>query len=146
MTSYSIGSEHLSLSVLQHIIADDLTLSLSEDAERAINNCRKYLNRKISDTSSPIYGINTGFGYLQNVIIPNEQLSQLQHNLLLSHACGTGDFVPAEIIKLMLLLKIQSLAFGNSGINLSTVERLVFMYNNNVLPVIYTQGSLGASG
>lgn len=146
MTSYSIGSERLSLSVLQHIIADDLTLSLSEDAERAINNCRKYLNQKISDTSSPIYGINTGFGYLQNVIIPNGQLSQLQHNLLLSHACGTGDFVPAEIIKLMLLLKIQSLAFGNSGINLSTVERLVFMYNNNVLPVIYTQGSLGASG
>lgn len=146
MTSYSIGSERLSLSVLQHIIADDLTLSLSEDAERAINNCRKYLNQKISDTRSPIYGINTGFGYLQNVIIPNEQLSQLQHNLLLSHACGTGDFVPAEIIKLMLFLKIQSLAFGNSGINLSTVERLVFMYNNNVLPVIYTQGSLGASG
>ncbi len=146
MTSHSICSERLSLSVIQHIISEELPLSLSEKSKSAIIKCRNYLDKKLSETGSPIYGINTGFGYLQNVIIPDDQLSLLQHNLLLSHACGTGDHVPKEIIKLMLLLKIQSLAYGHSGINLQTVERLIFMYNNNVLPVIYTQGSLGASG
>jgi histidine ammonia-lyase len=94
----------------------------------------------------PIYGINTGFGSLCNVIISDENLSQLQENLVKSHACGTGDEVPQEIVKIMLLLKIQSLSYGNSGVQLQTVERLVDFFNNDILPVIYTQGSLGASG
>ena len=66
--------------------------------------------------------------------------------MVLSHACGTGEEVPAEIVKIMLLLKVQSLAFGYSGVQLKTVERLTEMFNNNVLPVVYQQGSLGASG
>lgn len=94
----------------------------------------------------PIYGINTGFGSLCNVKISNENLSQLQENLVKSHACGTGDEVPAAIVKIMLLLKIQSLSYGHSGVQLLTVERLIDFYNNDILPVIYTQGSLGASG
>lgn len=146
MTSYPIGSKRLTLSDLQHIIAEGLHLSMSSGAEEAILKCRSYLNQKLAESDEAIYGINTGFGYLQNVVIPDDQLTLLQHNLLLSHACGTGEFVPKEIIKLMILLKIQSLAYGNSGISLQVVERLIRMFNHNVLPVIYTQGSLGASG
>lgn len=94
----------------------------------------------------PIYGITTGFGSLCNISIDKDQLSQLQKNLVMSHACGTGERVPAEIVKLMLLLKIQSLSYGNSGVQLETVQRLVDFFNNDVLPVVFQQGSLGASG
>lgn len=94
----------------------------------------------------PIYGINTGFGSLYNVKINSANLTKLQENLMKSHACGTGDMVPKEIVKLMLLLKIQSLSYGHSGSQLETVNRLIDYYNNDVLPVVYTQGSLGASG
>ena len=146
MNTYSVGSEHLSLSLLKKITREHYQISLSEKAVAAIENCRSFLDRKLTDTSAPVYGINTGFGYLQNVVVPNGKLTLLQHNLLLSHACGTGDKVPREIVKLMLLLKVQSLAYGNSGVSLQTVERLIYMYNHDVLPVIYTQGSLGASG
>ena len=93
-----------------------------------------------------IYGINTGFGSLYGQKISNDDLGQLQRNLVMSHACGLGDEVPCELVRLILLLKIQSLSYGNSGVNQSTVERLIDMYNNRVLPVIYEQGSLGASG
>jgi histidine ammonia-lyase len=122
------------------------TIELGEDVKSLIINCRKYLDNKISNTDELFYGINTGFGFLQNVKIEKNQLETLQENLIKSHACGMGDLVPVEIVKWMLLLKIKSLSFGNSGVQLITVERLVEMYNKNILPVIYTQGSLGASG
>ena len=146
MNTYSIGSDRLSLSVIQQILEESQHLILSEKAETAVIKCRDFLDVKLSDSSAPVYGINTGFGYLQNVIVPDDKLTQLQHNLLLSHACGTGDLVPSEIVKLMLLLKIQSLSYGHSGVSIKTIERLIYMFNNNILPVIYTQGSLGASG
>ena len=146
MNIYSVGSEHLTLSLLKKITGDHYQLQLSERAIAAIVKCRDFLDQKIAKSASPVYGINTGFGYLQNVIVPNDKLTLLQHNLLVSHACGTGELVPEEIVRLMLLLKVQSLAYGNSGISLQTVERLIYMYNHDVLPVIYTQGSLGASG
>lgn len=146
MNSYSIGSEYLSLSLLKRIINNSCRIELSDRASEDISRCRSYLENKLLESPVPIYGINTGFGYLQNVIVPDDKLTKLQHNLLLSHACGTGELVPREIIKLMLLLKVQSLSYGNSGVTLATVERLIYMYNNDVLPVVYTQGSLGASG
>lgn len=111
-----------------------------------IENCRRYLNEKIKSHDTPIYGINTGFGSLYNVKISSENLTKLQDNLVMSHACGIGDMVPNEIVKLMLLLKIQSLSYGHSGVQLQTVNRLVDFYNKDILPIIYTQGSLGASG
>lgn len=141
-----ISSEVLSLETLQEIIAYHKTLALSEEAKINIQKCREYLDKKMASHDAPIYGINTGFGSLCNVKISNENLSQLQENLVKSHACGTGEEVPHEIVKIMLLLKIQSLSYGNSGVQLITVERLVDFYNNDVLPVIYNQGSLGASG
>lgn len=146
MNTYFVGSEHLSLSLIKNIIQDNYQLALSEKAVNAVSSCRTYLDNKLTESALPVYGINTGFGYLQNVIVPHDKLSLLQRNLLVSHACGTGELVPTEIVKLMLLLKVQSLAYGNSGVSLQTVERLVQMYNHDVLPVIYTQGSLGASG
>lgn len=144
--SHYISTEVLALETLQEIISEHKSLALSEEAKINIQQCRDYLDQKMASNETPIYGINTGFGSLCNVKISNEHLSQLQENLVKSHACGTGDEVPQEIVKLMLLLKIQSLSYGNSGVQLQTVERLVDFYNNDILPIVYTQGSLGASG
>lgn len=144
--SHYISSEVLQLDTLQEIISQNKQIGLSEDAKINIQKCREYLDAKMESHDAPIYGINTGFGSLCNVIISNENLSQLQENLVKSHACGTGEEVPHDIVKIMLLLKIQSLSYGHSGVQLVTVERLVDFYNNDILPVIYNQGSLGASG
>ena len=141
-----ISTEVLSLEKVQEIVSYHKSLELSDEAKVNIQKCRDYLDKKMARHSKPIYGINTGFGSLCNVKISNENLSRLQENLVKSHSCGTGDEVPNEIVKLMLLLKIQSLSYGHSGIQLQTVERLIDFYNNDILPVIYTQGSLGASG
>ena len=144
--SHYISSEVLTLERLQEIIGQHKKLELSEEARINIQKCREYLDNKMAANETPIYGINTGFGSLCNVKISNENLTQLQENLVKSHACGTGDEVPSEIVKIMLLLKIQSLSYGHSGVQLQTVERLLDFYNNDILPVVYTQGSLGASG
>ncbi len=146
MTAYQIGVDRLTILAIQEIIHSSKSIALSAIAEEKIIKCRKYLDDKMSRTKDPIYGINTGFGYLQNVKVAADQLTQLQHNLLLSHACGTGNEVPKPIVKLMLLLKIQSLSYGHSAIALTTIQRLVDFYNHDILPVVYTQGSLGASG
>ena len=144
--THYISTELLSLESLEEIISHHKELSLSEEAKINIQKCRDYLDKKMASQSDAIYGINTGFGSLCNVKISNENLSKLQENLVKSHSCGTGEEVPSHIVKLMLLLKIQSLSYGHSGIQLQTVERLIAFYNNDILPVIYTQGSLGASG
>lgn len=144
--THYISSDVLSLETLQQIVGHHKSLALSEEARINIAKCREYLDDKMAQEQSPIYGINTGFGSLYNIKIDNENLTQLQENLVMSHACGTGPEVPHEIVKLMLLLKIQSLSYGNSGVQLATVDRLIDFYNNDVLPVIYEQGSLGASG
>ena len=141
-----ISTDILSLEVVQEIISHNKTIELSQEARINIQKCRDYLDEKMKSYETPIYGINTGFGSLCNVKISNENLSQLQENLVKSHACGTGEEVPSEIVKLMLLLKIQSLSYGYSGVQLATVLRLIDFYNNDILPIIYTQGSLGASG
>lgn len=146
MTVYEVGVNRLTISAIQEIINSSQSIALSAVAKEKIIKCRQYLDDKMSKAKDPIYGINTGFGYLQNVKVESDQLTQLQHNLLLSHACGTGNEVPKPIVKLMLLLKIQSLSYGHSAIALTTVQRLVDFYNRDILPVVYTQGSLGASG
>ncbi|CAM3407825.1 histidine ammonia-lyase [Aequorivita lipolytica] len=144
--THYISSEILDLSIIRDITENHKTLALSEEAQLNIKKAREYLIHKMKDNETPVYGINTGFGSLCNVKISSENLSQLQENLVMSHACGTGEFVPKPIIKLMLLLKIQSLSYGYSGVQIETVERLIDFYNNDILPVIYSQGSLGASG
>ena len=144
--THYISNNTLSLEELNTIIEENHTLALSEEAIANINKCREYLDHKMQTETNPIYGINTGFGSLYSVKISTEDLTTLQENLMKSHACGTGDEVPHSIVKIMLLLKIKSLCYGNSGVQLVTVERLIDFYNHNILPVVYTQGSLGASG
>ena len=131
-------------SLLQFLHAEKI--SLSDASKHRIQHCRDYLNRKMSESDELYYGINTGFGYLQNVRVDNAQLEQLQSNLIQSHACGMGDEVPQEIVRYMLALKARSLSYGHSGVQLITVQRLLDMFNHHVHPVVYTQGSLGASG
>ena len=145
-TIHQISREVLELQTVNDILFENRKIALSDDAKIKITNCRKYLDERMCNQDEPIYGINTGFGSLYNVKISKDKLTQLQENLVMSHACGIGEKVPNEIVKLMLLLKIQSLSYGNSGVQLSTVERLVDFYNRDILPIIYTQGSLGASG
>ncbi len=141
-----ISSAVLDLPTLFEIIQQEKKLDLSDEARINIERSRNYLDKKMSQNDKPIYGINTGFGSLCNVKISRENLTQLQENLVMSHACGTGPLVIKPIIKLMLLLKVQSLSYGHSGVALETVQRLINFYNEDVLPVIYEQGSLGASG
>ncbi len=146
MSIYRISTEEIFIENLEEILEPGKKIALSEESKASITACRNYLNRKLKEFKEPIYGINTGFGALYNKSVPESSLSELQHNLVMSHACGTGEQVPHEIVKLMLLLKIKGLAFGHSGVQLQTVERLVDFYNEDVLPVVYQQGSLGASG
>lgn len=145
-TFFTISRQPLTIKKLHQISQENLKIKLSDELMKDILLCRSYLDDKIAETDDPIYGINTGFGSLYNIKIDKNQLQQLQENLVMSHACGLGDEVPQHIVKLMLLLKIKSLSFGHSGVQLSTVNRLVDFYNHDILPVVYTQGSLGASG
>lgn len=143
---HKISAAHLTIERVGEIIRKGYKLELSDDARQRIVRCREYLDKKIAETTTPVYGVTTGFGSLCNVSVGADQLAQLQINLMMSHACGTGDRVPNEIVKIMLLLKIQSLSYGYSGCKLDTVERLVDFFNNDIYPVVYMQGSLGASG
>jgi histidine ammonia-lyase len=146
MSTHYINAERLEFVKIKEILSTNSTLELSEKSKTKILNCREFLDRKLQEDKSPIYGINTGFGSLYNHSISETDLEKLQQNLVKSHACGTGEEAPDEIVKLMLLFKIQALSYGNSGIQLETVERLIYFFNNNILPVVYQQGSLGASG
>lgn len=140
-------TKKLSITALSEFLNDDAAkVALSDEAKQAIVKGRTYLEEKIKNSKAPIYGVNTGFGSLCNVIIADNELEKLQENLIKSHACGMGKVVSSHIVKLMLFLKVQSLSYGKSGIQLSTVERLIDLINNNVYPVVYEQGSLGASG
>ena len=141
-----INSERFTIERVKEIIAQNMQLALSEDAIKRIEKCRAYLDNKMETQKEPIYGVTTGFGSLCNISVSKQELSQLQKNLVMSHACGVGDEVPQDVVKLMLLMKIQSLSYGHSGVQLQTVQRLIDFFNNDVYPVVYQQGSLGASG
>lgn len=138
--------EHIrSIEQLKTFVNSSEKLELGEESIAAIEKSHAYISEKIKN-EFVIYGINTGFGSLCNTVIPNKDLSQLQYNLLRSHACGTGEYVPKEIVRLMLVLKVKSLSYGYSGVQLTTVQRLADFYNEGICPVVYQQGSLGASG
>jgi histidine ammonia-lyase len=128
---------------MKEFIIDNDWVSIDQLDEK---KCRAYIDGKVKSHEELIYGVNTGFGSLCNTAIEPHELEQLQKNLVLSHACGIGDEAPDIIVKRMLLLKATGLSHGNSGAQLDTVERLLFFYNNDILPVVYQQGSLGASG
>ncbi len=144
--THEIDHHRLSIAQANELVETGATLQLSEAARTKIQKCREFLDDKIARSEHPIYGINTGFGSLCNTPIGKESLEQLQKNLVMSHACGTGAEVPSHLVKMMLLLKIQGLSYGHSGVTVTTVERLIWHFNNDILPVVYEQGSLGASG
>ena len=144
--NHSISSQTLTLSDLQNLISAETQIELSSESQKKITDCRDYLDRKLATTTQPLYGINTGFGSLYNKNISREDLGRLQENLVASHACGMGPEIPQEIVRLMLFLKVQSLSYGNSGVQLETVQRLADLFNHNIYPCVFEMGSLGASG
>ena len=143
---HKISAGHLTQDKIEEIILNGYKLELSKETRERILHCRQYLDEKVAKSDHPIYGVTTGFGSLCDITIGEEQLSQLQINLMISHACGVGERVPNSIVKIMILLKIQSLSYGYSGCKLDTVERLIDFFNNDIYPIVYTQGSVGASG
>ena len=146
MEFYTITSETLLIDDVSHILNSNFKLKLADPVRENIEKCRNFLDEKLKSSTNIYYGINTGFGSLCDKVISNSDLEQLQKNLVMSHACGMGDEVDPDVVKLMLLLKIKGLSLGHSGVTLELVDRLILMFNNNILPVIYSQGSLGASG
>jgi histidine ammonia-lyase len=144
--TFEISPENLDLEQIEKILNNKTKLSLSKESIKLITLCRNYLDHKLENNTSPIYGITTGFGSLHNKTISKDQLNKLQENLVKSHACGTGPMVREEIVRLMLLLKIHALSFGKSGVQVATVQRLIDFFNEGIIPVVYEQGSLGASG
>jgi histidine ammonia-lyase len=144
--NFEISPAGLQPETLWKILDKNIKLTLSEESIDLISSCRSYLDRKLENNTTPIYGITTGFGSLHKKTISKDQLNKLQENLVMSHACGTGPVVKEEIVRLMLILKIHALSLGKSGVQVSTVQRLIDFFNEGVTPVVYEQGSLGASG
>lgn len=146
MKEFAIDNQWITLDSLETILAENTQLKLTDEVKKTINDCRTYLDEKVAKSDRLIYGVNTGFGSLCDTAVSNNDLEQLQRNLVVSHACGMGERVPDEIVRRMLLLKIFGLSHGASGVQLATVERLVYFFNNDIFPVVFQQGSLGASG
>ena len=146
MNSFVLDNQFISFEDLRSIVKGNHLVTIGQNAIEKITNCREYLDRKIENSEERIYGVNTGFGSLCDTKISKEKLAQLQLNLVRSHACGTGEEVPGSIVKIMLLLKAIGLSHGHSGVQLKTIERLLYFYNHDLIPVVYQQGSLGASG
>ena len=143
---YAIGSSELTYDLIERILKSGTKLVLSEEGRSRIAACREYLDKKTDENTVPIYGVTTGFGSLCNKHISQDELSTLQENLVKSHSCSVGTPVDKVIVKLMLLLKAHALTMGFSGVQVQTVERILDLYNNDVLPVVFDRGSLGASG
>lgn len=146
MKTLVLDHQQFEIDTLFHHIITGSKVQLGDLSRQSILKCREYLNDKMENTDGNIYGINTGFGSLYDQSISKNDLAKLQINLVRSHACGTGAEVPQSIVKTMLLLKAIGLHYGHSGVQVETVERLLFFYNNDIIPVVYEQGSLGASG
>ncbi len=146
MDTHHVCSKDIDFDVVRKILDNGVRLVISDEAREKVTHCRQYLDNRINSHDSPIYGVTTGFGSLCCHSISLSDLSILQRNLVMSHACGMGEEVPEEIVRLMLFLKIQALSHGHSGIRLETLERLVDFFNHGIYPVVYSQGSLGASG
>ena len=144
--THSVGAEKLTLATLGHLLRESPGLVLSAEAVSRIQACRDYLDQALTVPDKTYYGINTGFGALYDIVISPEQIVDLQHNLIRSHACGTGAPVPPFLVRLMLFLKTHNIALGYSGVREAVASRLLYFFNEDILPVVLQQGSLGASG
>ena len=143
---YYVGSGELTFDLIERIINENLKLELAPEAKLRIQKCRDNLDKKIAEAEEPLYGITTGFGALCSKSISSDELGTLQENLIKSHACSVGEEIRPVIIKLMMLLKAHALSLGHSGVQVITVQRILDFFNNDVMPIVYDRGSLGASG
>ena len=143
---YYVGSGELTFELIERIINENLKLELAPEAKERIQKCRDYLDKKTVESAEPLYGITTGFGSLCSKNISQDEVGILQENLIKSHACSVGEEIRPVIIKLMMLLKAHALSLGHSGVQVITVQRILDFFNNDVMPIVYDRGSLGASG
>ncbi|MBU0476114.1 MAG: histidine ammonia-lyase [Bacteroidetes bacterium] len=140
-----LDGKSLTLDGIEKFISSNVKVELTADSKKRVNKARALVDKWVA-TDEVVYGITTGFGEFANVKISQENLEQLQENLIISHSVGVGDPLPPFIVKVMMLLRVNALARGHSGIRLSTLQLLIDMINNNIIPVIPSQGSVGSSG
>jgi len=145
-TIHTISPAPLSFKIIEDILEEKKKLVLSDESVTLIQKSKAFLDQKLAESEDPIYGINTGFGALCDIKVSKAELSKLQENLVVSHACNIGDEIPQDVVRLMLLLKAHALAKGNSAVQLKTVQRILDLFNEDILPEVFEQGSLGASG
>lgn len=145
MSIFRIKPGRLSLSDIETAYRSDVDFTLSEDCLTDIDAAQAAVHH-IIEAGETVYGINTGFGRLAQKRIPSNELQDLQTNLILSHAAGTGPLLEDAVVRLIMLLKVNSLGRGHSGVRLQVIEYLLSMLNEGVVPCIPSQGSVGASG
>ncbi|MCF8262538.1 MAG: histidine ammonia-lyase [Melioribacteraceae bacterium] len=140
-----LDGQSLTLEQIESFLKGNLKVSISTKAKQRINKSRKLVEKWVEE-GEVVYGITTGFGEFANVSISKSDLEQLQENLILSHSAGVGEPLPPFIVKIMMLLRVNALSRGFSGIRYSTLQLLLEMINHNIIPVIPSQGSVGSSG
>ncbi len=145
MTTFYYGEGHLRASTALQICRGERLASISEAAWRKVEYSAATV-QQLAEREAAVYGINTGFGPLCSTKISAEDTAKLQHNLIMSHSVGVGEAVPAEIAKLMLILKVHALCQGYSGIAPATLKRLLWHIEQDIIPLVPEQGSVGASG
>jgi histidine ammonia-lyase len=144
-SAFHYGTDRLTSSLAIAIASGSTKGILAEPAIGKIRQCATYVN-EIVEKNRIVYGINTGFGALAGTVISEADTRTLQYKILQSHSVGVGNAIPPELSKLMLITKAQALAQGFSGVQLETLERIVWHINENVIPVVPEKGSVGASG
>jgi len=145
MKKILLNGSGLSVNDARKIVNNNLTIGLTQNAKSNIKRSRSVIEKWIT-TGEVIYGVTTGFGEFKDVKIPNKDIEQLQHNLIISHSAGVGEALPKNIVRLMLLLRINSLAKGYSGVRQELVEQLIKIFNLGIAAYIPSQGSVGSSG
>jgi histidine ammonia-lyase len=145
MKNFQFGIDNLTVGKVLAIADKSAKAILSGEAIQKINRSRQYV-QQIVKNGETVYGINTGFGVLANEKISEEDTRLLQYKILQSHSVGVGEAIPGEIARLMLLTKVHALAQGYSGVQLATIERILWHVEHNVMPVVPEKGSVGASG
>jgi len=143
--TFAYGEDHLTTDLAIGLSRRTVSGTLSKHTRSVIQKSQQHVNQIVAENKT-VYGINTGFGILASTKISEEDTRILQHKILQSHSVGVGEAVPEDIAKLMLITKVHSLAKGFSGIQLSTIERILWFIENDVIPVVPIKGSVGASG
>jgi histidine ammonia-lyase len=143
--NFNYGTDRLTIDNVIDIASGKIKAVLNDTAIKKIKASQQYV-QQIVDENKTVYGVNTGFGILANTPISKEDTATLQYKILQSHSVGVGDPIPAEVAKLMLITKVHALAQGYSGVQLSTLERIIWHIENDVIPVVPEKGSVGASG